>query len=181
MPWPASCPSGRRIGGHLHPEGQGDARHFEGHDPDEEVAALRHAYCGKAGVVTRNPTGIGIYELGARVGEKALEPLFQALFGRRHKIGAVLGLSIQWMLVAAVSPVDRGVYHWAGFYTACRAAGRKFRGATPLGQSGPLEYEHWWKAFVIRPSTGLFRLRITKTSRWRAQGRRCCKHARCWE
>ncbi|MGY4331468.1 multidrug resistance efflux pump [Bradyrhizobium sp. LB7.2] len=46
----------RRISGDLYAEGQGHARHFEGHDPDEEVAAVRHALSGKAAVLTCNTT-----------------------------------------------------------------------------------------------------------------------------
>ena len=44
----------RGIGDYLHEQGQGYARHFEGRDPDEEVAALCHALCGKAVVVGNN-------------------------------------------------------------------------------------------------------------------------------
>ncbi|MDH2342246.1 hypothetical protein [Bradyrhizobium sp. SSUT77] len=77
-----------------------------------------------------------------------MEALCQVTFGRQRDIGAGLGLSIQWLLVAALLLPTVACTIGPNFTTPVAPLAEKFRGADNRSvKSGPLEYVHWWEGF----------------------------------
>src|SRR5215216_7410781 len=91
---------------------------------------------------------MGVHELGQARGKKALEAPYQVTFGRRRTIGAVVGLSIHWLLVAALLLPSGACTIGPDFTAPVAPLAEKFRGGDKRSvKSGPLEYERWWEGF----------------------------------
>jgi outer membrane protein TolC len=77
-----------------------------------------------------------------------LETQYQARFGRRHNVGAILGWSIHWLLAAALLLPTVACTIGPDFTAPVAPLAEKFRGTDNRSvKSGPREYEHWWTAF----------------------------------
>ncbi|WP_426535418.1 efflux transporter outer membrane subunit [Bradyrhizobium sp. McL0615] len=66
----------------------------------------------------------------------------------RHNVGAVLGGSIHWLLVAALLLPTGACTIGPDFTAPVAPLAEKFRGADNRSvKTGPREYEHWWTTF----------------------------------
>jgi NodT family efflux transporter outer membrane factor (OMF) lipoprotein len=81
------------------------------------------------------------------VGEKALESQYQAPFGWRHNISAVLRWPIRWMLTATLLLPTVACTIGPNFTTPVAPLAETFRGDDRSVKPGPLEYVRWWEGF----------------------------------
>ncbi|WP_338826919.1 efflux transporter outer membrane subunit [Bradyrhizobium sp. 27S5] len=77
-----------------------------------------------------------------------METQYQAPFGRQRNVGAILGWSSHWLLVAALLLPTVACTIGPDFAAPVAPLAEKFRGADNRSvKSGPREYEHWWEGF----------------------------------
>ena len=81
------------------------------------------------------------------MGAKALETQYRSPFGR-HNVGAELGWSTRWLLVAALLLPTVACTIGPDFTAPVAPLAEKFRGTENRSvKSSPLEYVHWWESF----------------------------------